>query len=117
MDSALTRNLRIRSLVSSSDYIPARNIREAVLDSQSVNELWSNTAAGFGWSAPFPVRDRPSASLFRPDLDSISETDPGGAPQPALTVLLVEDNSTDLFVIKEVLAQCKPNARLQIARD
>ena len=34
-----------------------------------------------------------------------------------LTVLLVEDNSTDLFVIKEVLAQCRVNARLQIARD
>jgi CheY-like chemotaxis protein len=37
-------------------------------------------------------------------------------PEP-LTALLVEDNETDVFVIREILDRCEPNVRVRVAKD
>jgi len=63
-----------------------------------------------------PPKDQPSASPFPPAPDAKkSESNLDDPLVPA--VLLVEDNPTDVFVIKEVLGSCGVNLSLHIAKD
>jgi CheY-like chemotaxis protein len=86
------------------------------LGSPSAREWWSSTAAGFGWSILHPGRDQPSVFPF-----------PTGDPEPAaatseerastLTILLVEDNKSDVFIVREILRREGLAAVLQVASD
>jgi CheY-like chemotaxis protein len=74
--------------------------------------------AEFGWSILHPGKDRPSAFPF-----------PTGAPEdagvttvseqrsPPITILLVEDNKSDVFIVGEILRREGLVAVLQVAND
>ena len=62
-----------------------------------------------------PEEDRPSALPFPPALDVERQSNTADPVVPA--VLLVEDNPTDVFVIKEVLESCSIKLHLRIAKD
>jgi CheY-like chemotaxis protein len=105
----------IASSVFSSVSIAVKSTLEAALDWPSVSVLWSSTAAAFGSSVLYLAEDRPSASPFPPDPDS-GASHAGASPDTATrTVLLVEDNPTDVFVMREVVEDCGQNLRLLIA--
>jgi CheY-like chemotaxis protein len=91
---------------------------EAGSDWRSVSVLWSSTAAVFGWTSLSLDEERPSASQSHPEPGSAeqasSQTSETGAQR---TVLLVEDNETDVFVIREVLKRSGLNYQLRVARD
>jgi CheY-like chemotaxis protein len=65
-----------------------------------------------------PEEDRPSASPFPSARDGSEDERSEGSADPApRTVLLLEDNPTDVFVIREVIESCGLNLDLRIARD
>jgi CheY-like chemotaxis protein len=60
----------------------------------------------------------PSASPSPRAHDRSRESDSEGSGDPGLrTVLLVEDNSTDVFVIREVIDRCELDLNLRVATD
>lgn len=66
-------------------------------------------------STLLPAEDQPSASPFPSPLDSKPEAkSKDSADSQPRTVLLLEDNPTDVFVIKEVLERCRLNLRLRV---
>jgi CheY-like chemotaxis protein len=71
-----------------------------------------------GWISPCPPEVPPSASLSLPTSDreqrasSVVREERG-----PVTVLLVEDNDADIFVIREVLSRCGIEFSLRVARD
>ena len=109
-------NMQSESLDSLSACTAATITREAALDWRFANAWWSSTAAGFGWSSLLPDKDPPSASPFPhvPDSDPQSRT---ASADPPRTVLLVEDNPTDIFVIKEAIERSGLSVNLHLARD
>ncbi|HWF47038.1 MAG TPA: response regulator [Bryobacteraceae bacterium] len=61
---------------------------------------------------------RPSASPFPPAPDGSDEiASDRSTRQRILTVLIVEDNATDILVINDILRECNLNARVEIARN
>jgi CheY-like chemotaxis protein len=80
---------------------------------------WSSTAAASGWNDLLPEQDPPSVSPYPPEPNSREgESKSEGAKQaPQRTILLVEDNPTDIFVITEVIEACSLGVRLEIARN
>jgi len=112
----LNRSSQNKSSVCSNASTAATNIRAAASDWRSVNAWCSSTAAIFGWSSLRPAADRPSASPSPRTRDTGQQANPEVLPNPGPhTVLLVEDNPTDAFVIKEVLEGCGLNLRLRVA--
>jgi CheY-like chemotaxis protein len=74
-------------------------------------------AGGSGWSDLSQTGDPPSASPFPPESDESDESEAGKPLGKRLSVLLVEDNPTDVFVIKSVLESCGLDLDLRIASD
>jgi CheY-like chemotaxis protein len=74
-------------------------------------------AGGSGWNDLSPTGDPRSASPFPPGSDESAESDAGRPLSKPLSVLLVEDNPTDVFVIKSVLEACGLDLDLRIASD
>src|SRR5580698_1591704 len=98
----LNHSTRSESSVSSSACTDVKSTRAAASAWQSVNGWWNSTAAASGWSSLRPVEDQPSASPSPPEPDSSEQSNQSSArPQPR-TVLPVDDNPTDVFVIREV---------------
>ena len=60
--------------------------------------------------------DRPSASPYRPTSEDAGQTQ-SEASADGRQVLLVEDNTTDVFVIKRVLQECGLEKHLRVASD
>jgi two-component system response regulator len=96
----------------------AMSIQAAALASRSVSASWSNTAAVSGWSDLLPAQDPLSPSPSRRETDRLQEPDET-TPVAAVrrTVLLVEDNPIDAYVIKEVVAGCGLNLELRVAAN
>lgn len=113
----LKHNLQNRSSDFSNGCTAATNTRAAVSDYPSVSGSWTSTVAGSGWNSPFLAEDLPSASQFRPDprQDQAKRSQP--AKSDVRTVLLVEDNPTDVFVVKEVLAGSGLKLELHVEKD
>ena len=97
----------------SSACTDATNTQAAVSAWRFVSAWWSSTAGAYGLSSLHPDEDPPSASPF----PSAPETSQQADSEDPGTVLLVEDNATDIFVITEVLESCGLNLRLRISRD
>jgi CheY-like chemotaxis protein len=75
------------------------------LDSPSAGELWKVTEGGSG-SSPRPAKDELSASQSRSDNE---------VRRPR--ILIVEDNKTDVFLIREAIDICKIDADIEVLRD
>jgi chemotaxis family two-component system response regulator Rcp1 len=112
-ESASNRSTPSKSLACSSACMAATNIPAAASGWPSANVSWSSTADAYGWSDLRPGEDQPSASPFPPARDSEK---PAADPAPR-TVLLVEDNPTDVYVIKHVLDSCGLDLDIRVARD
>jgi len=83
------------------------NMKEPALDWPSVSESWIGITAGSG-SNPNPDADPPSASPSR------SEEPVTNIP---CHILIVEDNSADVFLIREALKSAKIAAVLHVVKD
>jgi CheY-like chemotaxis protein len=95
----------------------AINIQAAASDWRSASEWWSRPAAVSGWSSPHLAGDPPFASRFplrRPEADYPDAAAPAREP---LRILLIEDNPTDVFVIREVLKTSGLPVQLQTAEN
>jgi len=97
-------------------YTAVTSTRVAALDWRFANVLWSSMAAVFGLSDPSLAQDRHSALLFPQELDSMSGSNAETLAEPR-TVLLVEDNPTDVFVIKEAIARSGLKFNFLIAKN
>ena len=110
--------LENRFLGCSNGCIPTMSIQVAESGWQYVNESWSSTAGGFGWSGPSLAEDQSSRSPFPPDPSSDASPDSDVSSRPArLTVWLIEDSATDVFVIKDVLRSCAFEFDLRVMSD
>src|SRR4030081_473728 len=94
MASELSPSSRIKSSECLNACMAVTNTREVELDWRSVNVLWNSTAAVFGWTNLSLEEERPSASQSRPEPDSSKQS--SSEPVAPRTVLLVEDNETDV---------------------
>jgi CheY-like chemotaxis protein len=117
MESELSRNSPKRFSRLSSVCIATMSTQAAGLDWPFANGWWSSTADGSGFTNLRLAEDQRSASPSPEDDKRPESTTPGIAPQVAQIVLLVEDNSTDVFVIRKVLAEYDPNLQVRVARD
>ncbi len=90
-----------------SVYTKVTNMREPALDWPSANELWIDMTAGFGL-IPNPDEDRPSISPSPSDGEASS-----GLP----SVLVVEDNDGDVFLIQEALHRAELPLALHVVND
>jgi CheY-like chemotaxis protein len=116
--SALSPNLPSRSSAFSNVCMAATSTRAAVSDWPSVNAWSSNTVAASGSNSLRPAEDPPSASPSRlaPDRTAHENPERPDDPRPR-TVLLVEDNQMDVFVIAEVLKTSGLNLHLRVASN
>src|SRR5207302_3257925 len=94
------------------------NTQAAASDWRSASAWSSSTGAAYGLSGPRLAEDRHSVSRFQ----QARRRSPRAAPERPVdpepsTVLLVEDNPTDVFVIKEVLDGSGLNLRLRVANN
>src|SRR5581483_1277325 len=117
MESELSRNSPKRFSPHSSVCTPMMSTQAVASDWLYVNVWWSSTADESGFRNLRPAEDRPSASPSPADHERHESKTPRITPQVDRTVLLVEDNSTDVFVIKKVLADYDPTLRVRIARN
>ena len=116
----LSRRMQSKSSDSSNASTVVTSTRAAASAWRFASGWWSSTAAAFGLRSLLLVEDQPSASPYprAPDSNPIDlalilkPID----PEPR-TVLLVEDNPTDAFVIKELIDESGLNLRLHIARN
>jgi CheY-like chemotaxis protein len=95
----------------------AINIPAAALDWRSASEWWSRPAAASGWSNPRLAGDPPFALPFprrRPEQEHPDAAAPAREP---IRILLIEDNPTDVFVIREVLKEIGLPVQLQTAEN
>lgn len=90
----------------SNDCTQAISIPARELDLPSASVLWNATMGGSG-SNPNLARDQPSISL--------SQSRDAGAVAP--DILVVEDSSTDVFLIREALQVADVNANLHVVTD
>lgn len=80
-------------------------------------ESWSRTADAFGWT-PLLAEDPPSPSPFpTPPAPSPRESEDTAAKPAVPIILLVEDNSSDVYVIRQVLKHSGLAAKLQVVSD
>jgi CheY-like chemotaxis protein len=113
----LIQNIRPKSLAFSNASVPRICIPYAVSGWPLANKSCCGTAAVFGWSphlaedptsnAPFPNPPSPAVGTNEESL--------GRPPSPA--ILLVEDNSSDVYVIRQVLKRCGLPISLRVAVD
>src|ERR1700722_8904260 len=104
-ESGSSRNTPTKFSGYSSAYTPAISIREAESDCRSASASWINTGGESGWRNQCSEQDPRSASPSPPA--PVSEKSGVEEQETAAesTILLIEDNETDVFVIKEVLRQ------------
>jgi chemotaxis family two-component system response regulator Rcp1 len=91
----------------SNVYTQATSIREPALDWPSVNELWIDIMGGSG-SNPNPDEDLPSALRFLAE-----ETEAGTQGY----ILIVEDNESDVFLIRKAIEKTKLPVTLHVVKD
>jgi chemotaxis family two-component system response regulator Rcp1 len=84
----------------------AMNIQAPGLDLPFANESWIGITDGFG-SNPNPDEDQPSASRSRREEQNASRT----------CILIVEDNSADVFLIRAAIRTANIDADLRILKD
>jgi len=101
---------------SSSACTAVISTRAAALDWRFASVSWSSTAAVSGWSNPRLAEDPPSASPSSRAADNVSQSSSETSAEPR-TVLLVEDNPTDVFVIREAIARSGLKLNLRIASN
>jgi two-component system, response regulator len=115
MGLGLNRSSQNKSSDSLNGYMAVTSIRAVASVWPYANAWWSNTAGGFGWINPRLAEDPPSASPY-PPMDDRSQSKVSGDTEPR-TVLVVEDNPTDVFVIREVIERCNLNVSIRVAAD
>src|SRR6185312_12963926 len=101
-----SRNFRRVSLAYSNDCTQAMNIPAPELDLPSANALWNAIMGGSG-SNPNRERDQPSTS--------VSRTRDSNAIVPDIVV--VEDSTTDVFLIREALETAEVKANVHVVTD
>ena len=110
------RSMENRSSACSNDCTGKINIRVAASDWRYVSASWSNMAAASGSTILHAEADPPFASPFPPAPDDSQASD---LKAPSIsgprTVLLVEDNPMDVFVIRELLEGSGLDLHLHIA--
>ena len=90
----------------SNDCTQAMSIPAPELELPSANGLWNAIMGGSG-SNPNRERGQPSTSLSQTrDVNAI-----------VLDVLVVEDSSTDVFLIREALETSEVNANVHVVTD
>lgn len=117
MGSESNRSMQAGFSVFSSACTAVKSTLAAASAWQSVNGWWSSTGAVFGWNGLRLAEDPHFASPFPPVPDSSAQSEEGSADSKARTILLVEDNPTDVFVIREVIEECGLNLRLRTATN
>jgi len=115
--SELNRASLSRFSGSSSACTAATNTLAAASDWRSANVWWNSTAAAFGLSSLHPEKDPHSASPFPPEREPGGQANAGRAAAAPRLVLLVEDNPTDVYVIKELIARSKQNLQVHVVRN
>jgi two-component system response regulator len=103
----IRRNIRRPSLASSSDPTQTIGAQAPAWGSSSDSALSSATAAVFG-SSPMPEKAVPSTS------PSSNEPD---AATSAPHVVLIEDNKTDVFLVREAIAAHNLHVSLDVIED
>lgn len=118
MELELTPDSRTIFSDCSRDFTEGRSIQEAASDWQFASGLWSGMGDVSGWSILFPVQAQPSASAFPPDPEDDNKAESGEASQQSVgTILLIEDNAADIFVIRDILQTCQLDEDVRIASD
>lgn len=112
------RNMRREFSDSLSACTAAISTQVVVLDWRFANVSWSSTAAVSGWSNLRLAEDPPSASPSPRALDSDSQANSETSADLGLrTVLLVDDNPTDVFVIREAIERSGLDLNLHLASN
>ena len=111
MASESLPSTKIRFLGSSRDCIRLTSTRERASDLQSVSAWFSDMEDAFGLSQKEKDEGQPSASHFQ---EKSSNTEWSSRK---LSIVLVEDNQTDVFLVKEALEHHGVNAVLTCHRD
>src|SRR4051794_19438612 len=116
--SELNRNMPSGYSDSSNACTAAMSIRGAGSVSRSASVWWSNTADAYGSSDLLPAEDPLSASQFHRETERNQQPDERRPRDAARkTVLLVEDNPIDAYVMKEVIAGCRLDVELRVAAN
>ena len=95
-------NIGKKSLVFSIVFMANTSTRAAASDWLYASGSWNSMVAASGWTDLNLAKDPPSVSPYPRAPGSESESEASADPAPR-TVLLVEDNPTDVFVIKEAI--------------
>jgi CheY-like chemotaxis protein len=115
--STLIPNITPRCLHSSHGFTPRSFTLEVAWDWRFAKEAWRGTSGVFGWS-PRLAEDPPSPSQFlQSEAPAAESSEALAAKQLVHTILLVEDNSSDVYVIRQVLKRSGMPVSLQVAVD
>ena len=117
MASGSRRSMPNRSSVSSNGSTHAANSPAVESGSLFVSAWWSSTGDAFGSTVLRLEEDRPSAFPFQPSPESEVQSNSDESAVRHLPVLLVEDNGTDVFVIRRVLQECGLDGNVRVATD